>query len=278
MTISVRTLLCHRDVNSGIKCFATAKAAIVEGISFEIFDDGSLTDDDVSFIESRLEDVRVVRRKVRESKVLEVLNSYPACKEFRNQNPLALKLFDCSLFEPKEWLNYLDSDIYFISKVSGLFQTSHSVFMRDVDNAYSLKLRSYLDCPTLLAKINTGIIRFPSSSFNLDILENLLCIPSIVRDFKKNPAWAEQTCFAVLAANTDTRLIDPEDAVVVSKNFRVKDAQNAFAIHAVSSYRDVISLFSSQKLKEDVIELRTVDAKHLSFYYLVKTIIARKYF
>lgn len=277
MTITVRTLLCHKDIKTGLKCLSSAKASIIEGVKFEIFDDGTLTGEDSASLSESLKDVRVIPKKERDALIKERLSPFPFCSKFREDFPLGMKLFDCSLFEEPAWVNYLDSDIFFLRKVKRLFSsTSNSLFMEDVDNAYSLRFPSFILAPPIIVKLNSGIMRFPASMLNLESLEKILSNRWIYSDLVKTPAWAEQTCFGMLAATVPTQLIDPRDGIVVSKNFKSGMEVGAVLIHVVSSYRSLLNELSSRGLEDsEPKEVKAKSARTLTALSYIFTFLRR---
>lgn len=209
--VSVRTLLCHRDVELMLTCWRTLVACSVEPFVTVVHEDGSLTDADVARLEGEIPRSRVVRRAAADAAMAEILARHEHARAFRAGSVWGLKLLDVALLEPGDCY-YVDGDIRFFRPFSGLFRrealAGRSVFLRDtVWMAYSVRPWHLLDRRRLrLAEgINTGLTLIDRARYDLDFVDWFLRQP----DWRVIPAWTEPTCWAALALRANGHAIDP---------------------------------------------------------------------
>lgn len=199
----VRTLIGRQQLETGLKCLPSLIAFSAEPLRLLIHDDGTLSQADYERLTAALPGATLVKRVEADAQIEPLLARYPNCRDYRRRHALGLKLIDMALFETEE-LAYCDSDILFLKPYSGLFQWpdrgAAAIFMQDIQDAYSLhpwhlypfgKLR-------IPQKINSGLILFRTSVYDLDFIEWLLGQKRLARVFKKRAHWIEQTCWAAL--------------------------------------------------------------------------------
>ncbi len=245
----VKTLLGQRECASAIICLQSLLRFSNDPLELQIYSDGTLTKDSIETLLSALPGSRVVERDAREETLATKLKNYPRCLEFRSKNVLAQKLFDVALYEPQVTLFYCDADVLFVRPFSGLFDAHKDnkmpVFMKDRGSAYALSAWQLLGPRrlSLPAAINTGIICFPVRAFRLDVLERFLADDSLRIRFEQTPCWAEQTLWALLAAEEDCRVIDERQAKIISPRLKGEDLSELLAVHFVRSYRSLLRSF-----------------------------------
>jgi hypothetical protein len=247
---TVRTLIGHKQVDVGLRCLGSLIRCSSEPISLVVHDDGTLTPGDRTRLTSELEGVSILNRAEADSVVLPLLHSYPNCRTYRRHHPLALKLIDIALIETGD-LAYCDSDILFLKPFTRLFSwpggDGAAVFMQDSQEAYSLypwhahpfgKIK-------VPQKINSGLILFRSSEYDLDFLEWLLGQPQLEQVFEKRPHWIEQTCWAALGCRVGCYVWSARQLLIANlKMDHVTD--DTVGIHFVAAYRGNLKLFSEQ--------------------------------
>jgi hypothetical protein len=203
----VSTLLCHAHVDMALVCLGSLRSSLREPFRLRIHDDGTLAEEDRLRL-AVLGSPEFVSRREADERIEPVIAGHPRSLAFRRSNPLALKLLDACLLAEGELL-YCDSDVLFLRAVEGLFDAGGpqaSVFMRDEQNAYSLRswqlARHRLRIP---ARLNTGLFRFPRDRFDLDLVEWYLGR----REMHFAPVWMEQTAWALVAGNAETAFFEP---------------------------------------------------------------------
>jgi hypothetical protein len=239
--VNVSTLICHRDVATGLSCL-DAFVRCVPGTTLVVHDDGTLTDEDVLRLAVALPVAGVLRRRQADEMVRELLARYPACARARKENVLMLKLFDVALTSNDADIRYCDSDVLFFRPTSGLFSRGPdrpaAVFMQDSNHAYALRPWHLLQPAAIrLPKyLNSGLFMFRRDRFDLEYLEWLLSRDAVRGVFSRIAVWAEQTCWAALAYRAGCGLWDATRIAVVDAGWRFD--RRAVAAHFVSSSRD----------------------------------------
>lgn len=247
---TVRTLIGHKQVDVGLRCLGSLISYSSEPISLIVHDDGSLTPGDRARLTSELNGVRIVSRAEADSIVLPLLQRHPNCRKYRHQHPLALKLIDIALIGTGD-LAYCDSDILFLKPFTRLYSwpegSGAAVFMQDTQEAYSLypwhahpfgKIK-------VPQRINSGLILFRSSEYDLDFLEWMLGQPQLEQVFEKRPHWIEQTCWAALGCRVGCFVWSARQLLIANlKMDHVTD--DTVGIHFVAAYRGNLKLFSEQ--------------------------------
>lgn len=268
---TLRTLLGDSQVDTSIVCLSSALGAVGEGYRLEIFDDGTLTEISRERLVRELPRVTIVERRDREEEVSEKLSRYPACRQQRDANVLFMKLFDVMLTGESDYLEYVDSDVYFLSRVTNGMRRSDDrpLFMHDVTSSYSVRPGDLVGPAkvALPAKLNTGIIGFPAVAFDLEFLECVMRTERAVRRFSRISCWAEQTCWALLGGRSGATLIEPAQASIVDSDNAPEDTPATVALHFVSSYRSQLRPFVEGAVSRrdgEPVEWRAVESRPLT--------------
>ncbi len=244
----LRTLLGARGLVDSLCCLKSAIRAFGAEYRLEIFDDGTLSAADIERLTGELPCASVVSLRTRQSEIDEKLAPYPLCMRARASNILFYKLFDVMLYRPPDYMEYVDSDVYFLRCVPGGLRRKDfsSIFMTDVASSYSLRPGELLRLSplSLPARLNTGMIGALPTRLDLDFLEYGFGQPLISGAMQRTPCWAEQTCWAMLAGRSGATLIDSADARVVASTKTIT-VKNEKALHFVSSYRSLLPAFAA---------------------------------
>ena len=239
----IRTLICHRDINTALHCLKSLLNQSRDIIQLVLHDDGTLTEKDVEVLLELLPGSTILPRQEADLRMQEVLKNHPRCLQLRSEYPLSLKLLDVALLSEKD-LTYCDTDILFFRSFSGIpFLTAQAsaVFMSDPNEAYSLRPWHLAPFGPLRmpASVNTGIICFRKNAYDLDYVEWMWNHPVLHQAFRKTMCWAEQTCWAALGARVDCSLLSPLQFQVVDASW--KPQPNTIAGHFVTSYRSQLA-------------------------------------
>ena len=275
----ISSLLGHSHVEAALLCLGSLLRFSAAPVRLRIHDDGSLTAADLERLAVGLRDPEVVPRREADERLAEVLATRPATRAFRSANPLALKLVDVPLLAGGD-IAYCDSDVLFLRPFSRLFRLpagAGALLMRDPQNAYSVRSWHLLREPRLrlASHVNSGVIVFRESGFDLDLVEWFLAQPR----YRFAPVWVEQTCWALLAQPVGCRLLDP-DAVAIPVRGRAL-APRQVALHFVSPVRDLLATFSADLARRpvpvgDPIAIHTVAAPRLSAGSLAASEVMRR--
>lgn len=239
--VTVRTLLCRRDVDLFLHCWPTVVAASEESFATTVHDDGSLTPEDIARIEQTIPRSRVLRRAEADARMAAQLARHAHARDFRANSVWGLKLLDVALAEPGDCY-YLDGDIRFFRPFRGLFTRAalagRSVFLRDtVWTAYSIRPWHLLDRRKLrvVDGINTGLTLIDRTCYDLDYVDWFLA----QADWRVIPAWTEPTCWAALAWRANGHAVDPRQLPNLYPR-TVVDSETLGA-HFLSAYRSTFA-------------------------------------
>lgn len=237
--IHCKTLLGHAGLDFSIECLQSFLHHAADEILLEIFEDGSITDEDEAKLLSNLKSSIVIRKAERDARLKPLLAAYPACKAYRDSTNYAQKIFDVMLFDDRD-VFYIDSDIYFLKRFALPMMDEMPIFMVDTQNAYSLTPLDLLKINIpLFPQVNSGIFYFPQNLFKLEFVEQLLNDEIINKGIKKGIPWLEQTIWSFLAAKS--RSISYFDCKqVVMADFVLKNDADTVAVHLVYYFRTYI--------------------------------------
>jgi hypothetical protein len=281
---TVRTLIGHKQVEVGLKCLASLVRFSAEPLSLILHDDGTLTPEDHEKLTSGLQGASVLTRAEADSVVIPLLAKYSKCRAYRERHPLALKLIDMALIETGE-LAYCDSDILFLKPYRNLFSWPNgkgaAVFMQDSQEAYSLyPWHAYpIGKVRIPRKVNTGLILFRCSEYDLDFVEWILGQPQLERVFQKRPHWIEQTCWAALGARVGCYVWSERQLVIASSRME-HVTEDTVAIHFVAAYRGQLAHFPKRAFSAascgKATTIEAAPASNSSSFRLLKRDVRRK--
>jgi hypothetical protein len=244
----VRTLIGHQQLKTGLRCLPSLSKFSAEPVTLFIHDDGTLNEEDCERLLMALPGAVIVRRNEADTYVEPLLARYPKCREYRQQHPLGLKLIDMALFE-KEVLAYCDSDVLFLKPYAGLFQWPEdhhmaAIFMQDIQNAYSLHPWHIYPFGKIRVpqKINSGLILFRTSMYDLDFIEWLLGQRRLQSVFKKRAHWIEQTCWAALGWRVGSYVWSASQFMIATPNMTGL-SEETVGIHFVAACRGKLQDF-----------------------------------
>jgi hypothetical protein len=243
----VRTLLGARSFAESVVCLRSLLACTADPLRLIVHEDGTLTDDHRDELRRLAPDVELVPRAAADATVLPRLEKYPRCLKARASGALFLKLFDVALMAGGH-LAYCDSDVLFVRRFGGLFapppRPARLAFMTDVTHAFAV--RPWRVWPAgrvrLGGEVNTGLIVGDPTALDLDHVEWLLGELSGDTGFVRRPYWAEQTCWAGVAARAGFALYDRRRLVLAGPGLRGVTDQTV-GIHFVSTYRGRLAEF-----------------------------------
>lgn len=243
LEIQIATLVGHRDFEMLLATFNVLTKMNAEEVSFCVHDDGTLTEEDISKLKSNFKNSKLILKQYADEVIFERLSKLPYSLKYRKNNVLAKKLFDVPLLSNSEIVRFCDSDVLFLRPVEKLFflpdENTNCIFMSDWQEAFSVRAHHLLGRKkiNLVRKLNSGLFCIKKNVVDLEFVEWFLKkdIPS----FKKFSFWLEQTCYAALAARTNTKLWDPIWVRVIRNE---NDTNEEIAVgHFVSSVRSLLT-------------------------------------
>jgi hypothetical protein len=235
---TVRTLICHRDVDTGIACLRSLVRFSLEPLRLVVHEDGSLTESDVARLSSELPGLRMVYRRHADDLLNDLLKHHRRCYEYRYQQPFALKLLDVPLLSDED-IAFTDTDVLFLRPFRGLFrwpdEVTAAVFMADCREAYSVRPwhlvgRNKVRLPS---RVNVGMFLLRKRAHDLDFLE--WCLGRA--EFQQVTNWIEQTCWAALGSHAGCRLWDERHIAVMRPGMPYAEK---VAVHFVSGTRRLL--------------------------------------
>jgi len=270
MKRTVRTLIGHKQVAVGLRCLGSFLRFSSEPISLIIHDDGTLTNADHEKLFAYLPGCAIVSRAKADAIVQPLIERYPGCRAYRERYPLALKLLDIPLLAPGE-LAYCDSDVLFLRRFTGLFEWSDddnsAIFMRDAQEAYSLRPWHIFPFGKIRVpgNINSGLIFYRTSEYDLDFVEWFLGRPELIDVFRKRPHWIEQTCWATLGWRAGCRVWNSTQLMIANPQMSGL-SPDTVGIHFVAAYRGKLEEFKDRDDNDgqDVVAIRSSKAGPVS--------------
>lgn len=241
--IEIKTLLGHAQVDTSCTCLGSLLKYCKDPIRLTIHDDGTLTPSDLDKLSHYLANPNFISREIADKKVLPLLEKFPACIKYREQNALGLKLFDVSLLQSSDSpLYFLDSDVLFFRpfRLPPQIEKNSAIFMQDSQQAFSLLPWDIKPFGSIeaIGKVNTGFITIWAENVDLNYIESILSNPRLSNStFQKRRQWVEQTCWAALATQlSSTYLLNSNQVSIAAENMGAVTS-DLVATHFVSTYR-----------------------------------------
>ncbi len=168
-----------------------------------IHEDGSLSDEALGALRQHFPQARLITRREADRRMNSVLADYPRSRQFRDGNPLALKVFDFAAFLEADRMFLLDSDILFFSRPDELIQRIEdreytlNTLNRDWNHGYTVDADAISQELgfELQPLVNSGLGLIHRASFDLDLIEHWLGLPGVMG----HPHRIEQTIIAMLS-------------------------------------------------------------------------------
>ncbi len=114
--LRIVSLVCHRDVTLWLWSYLSCRHFSDFFAPVLIFDDGTLTDDDVELLR-RWPEISIIYRKEADRKVMEFYGSFPAVLKYRHEMLLSRKVIDPPAFIPAgKRILLFDSDLLFFRR------------------------------------------------------------------------------------------------------------------------------------------------------------------
>ncbi len=212
----VHTLVCHRHVLFYLFALRAFLQFSGSRPSVVIYDDGSLTREDLQVLRDVVPAARVLPVDCEE--VPAALSNRPACRALFEQHLLGRRLLSSWFHGRSERLLFLDSDVLFFAPPTELMEwlrsagsSPHSLYNRDSSSKGSVALdegrvRSFGSRP--LESFNAGLLATRRDIFDLDLIEAVAAELCARRNCEQQWLY-EQTVLAVLVGRHDARPLPP---------------------------------------------------------------------
>ena len=240
--IVVQSLIGGSQLPFYLGCLKSIVAFCQDRIELQLHTDGSLSQEYKDFIHSELTGTMVTIPNYSENKsrVLDFLQGRPNCQKFRKDSLWGVEFFDPIYAFPEDPISfYLDADILFLRKFSGLFNRnqvkSGAVFLKDTQwDAYSFRPWQMLtgkSKPQAVKGITTGLVFWDKAVIDWDYLEWFLGEHRL----HQIPEWIMPTAQAGLAHRCEAKTISPRHIPNLYPNAKIH--YDTFGIHLLGSYR-----------------------------------------
>ena len=185
-----------------------------------IHEDGTLTQDQIEMLQSHFPNARLVTRAEADERMHDVLARRPRSGGFRQNNPLALKVFDFGEYLQADRLLLLDSDILFFAAPGELLRRIDDKEYRlnslnkDWGFGYTVepeKIQPQLDF-MLLPNINSGLGLIQRAAIDFERIEAFLNLPNVIG----HPHRIEQTLIALYCCRFGFEFLPAEYDVRIS--------------------------------------------------------------
>lgn len=238
------TLICHRDIEMALVTLPKIYNFLEDPSSFNIMDDGSLTEDDISLIKKAMPLATILLRSEREAFILKKLENYPNCKKYREEFPLGFKLLDVPILanQVAERFTFTDSDIIYLKNCENYFTQEVNTHLRTDAIKISVKLQHALlkyhwKIPY---QFNSGYFSFGLKDYDLDFIETYLGLQEV-----RNMPWLiEQTCWGLLYGRAGISVTPLKDQFACQENFE-GPTKETLAIHLIANLKKYYNVWGA---------------------------------
>lgn len=195
--LEIRVLVGNRDIEMCLNMInSLRKYNEFKHIPIFFHSDGSLETDSINGLDNAF----IVEKEYADNKILEYIDEYKSCKQYRFEknklfNLTKMKLFDLYFLSKTKNILIIDSDILFINKpesIIDLINKSTPFYFPDFQNAYSFCKSSKVN---VLEKVNVGIIYIPSKEYyDIDSIE--FALNDLFTIGMTNGYWIEQSAWS----------------------------------------------------------------------------------
>ena len=215
-----------------------------------IHDDGTLTNEIRGTLAQHFPVARILNRQESDVAVLQELEAYPLCKQFRVSNHLSPKVFDFRHYLQADRMFLLDSDVLFFKEPTELLrriedpQYQKNSVNADIASAYTVeptdvKERCHVD---LIPRFNSGLGVIHRDSLQLDWIEEFLALPDVLGHF-----WRiEQTLFALCSSRFGVELLPSDYDVFINGSVGHRPSRHYIGQIRHLMYREGVRLLTKQ--------------------------------
>jgi len=240
--ITIQTLIGSKEINFYSKCLNSLINYSEDKINLVLHATENLSLACKDYINKSIGNslFKLSNSQFNEEKILDYLQKYPNCQNFRKNSIWGIEFFDPIFEIPDErYSYYIDADILFINSFRGLFNHNFikggAIFLKDTQwDAYSLRPWQLMGSKkfNVVKGITTALVCWDKSAIDWDFLEWFLGQVKL----HKIPEWVMPTAQAALAAQCDAKTVQPLQIMNMYPNAVIK--KQTFGLHLLGSYRE----------------------------------------
>ena len=265
--LEVHNLVCHRDISIALICLKSLLATSQEKLQIVVHDDGSLTDEDKTFIRAQLPNSTLVSRDHADHELAIVLDGLPTIRKARLKLPHLLKVLDVPILCRSDNVCFVDSDVFFLRAHRGLFEISktRSVcarFMFDIRTCHGFRLKDFwpLGPVSPIARLNSGLFCIKRNVIDFDWVE-AVCSRVGLSQILQHRSWFEQGLWAAIAGRIGCEMIDSSQIATAEVASQIPE--DPIALHFITPVRALLEHYvPGVQASRSVEGIRSVPAAH----------------
>ena len=270
--LEVHNLLCHRDISIALICLKSLLATSQEKLQIIVHDDGSLTNEDQTFIRDQLPNSALVSRDQADRELAIVLDALPILRKARLKLPHLLKVLDVPMLCRSDNVCFVDSDVFFLRAHRALFEISkprsvHARFMSDIRTCHGFRLKDFwpLGPVSPIARLNSGLFCIKRNVIDFDWIE-AVCSRVGLSQMLQHRSWFEQGLWAAIAARVGCEMIDRSQIATAEVASQIP--QDPIALHFVTPVRALLQHYVPRVQASRAAEgIRSVPAAHYTILH-----------
>ena len=248
--LEVHNLVCHRDVSIALICLKSLLATSQEKLQIIVHDDGSLTDEDQTFIRAQLPNSTLVSRDQADHELAIVLDGLPTIRKARLKLPHLLKVLDVPMLCRSDNVCFVDSDVLFLRAHRGLFEISKTRsacarFMLDIRTCHGFRLKDFwpLGPVSPIARLNSGLFCIKRNVIDFDWVE-AVCSRVGLSQILQHRSWFEQGLWAAIAGRIGCEMVDRSQIATAEVSSQIP--QDPIALHFITPVRELLKDYAPQ--------------------------------
>jgi len=270
--LEVHNLVCHRDISIALICLKSLLATSQEKLQIVVHDDGSLTDEDKTFIRAQLPNSTLVSRDHADHELAIVLDGLPTIRKARLKLPHLLKVLDVPMLCRSDNVCFVDSDVLFLRTHRGLFEISKTRsacarFMLDIRTCHGFRLKDFwpLGPVSPIARLNSGLFCIKRNVIDFDWVE-AVCSRVGLPQILQHRSWFEQGLWAAIAARVGCEMIDRSQIATAEVASQIP--QDPIALHFITPVRALLEHYIQRVQPSRSAEgIRSVPASHYTILH-----------
>ena len=270
--LEVHNLVCHRDISIALICLKSLLATSQEKLQIIVHDDGSLTDEDKTFIRAQLPNSTLVSRDHADHELAIVLDGLPTIRKARLKLPHLLKVLDVPMLCRSDNVCFVDSDVLFLRAHRGLFEISKTRsacarFILDIRTCHGFRLKDFwpLGPVSPIARLNSGLFCIKRNVIDFDWVE-AVCSRVGLPQILQHRSWFEQGLWAAIAARVGCEMIDRSQIATAEVASQIP--QDPIALHFITPVRALLEHYIQRVQPSRSAEgIRSVPASHYTILH-----------
>ena len=270
--LEVHNLVCHRDISIALICLKSLLATSQEKLQIVVHDDGSLTDEDQTFIRAQLPNSTLMSRDQADRELAIALDRLPTLRKARLKLPHLLKVLDVPMLCRSDNVCFVDSDVLFLRTHRGLFEISKTRsacarFILDIRTCHGFRLKDFwpLGPVSPIARLNSGLFCIKRNVIDFDWVE-AVCSRVGLPQILQHRSWFEQGLWAAIAARVGCEMIDRSQIATAEVASQIP--QDPIALHFITPVRALLEHYIQRVQPSRSAEgIRSVPASHYTILH-----------